>query len=142
MPSSPIVLGMVLRIETRGWQGPPPQFTLEPLRIEAGRTRLDQVFFYDFSPPEEAASVEAACARVGSRLERFLRSTEALGGETLVAARCRLEVGLWVEHDQAAYSYSWPAEFLQILAAADVELTISHYVAGAKKTDGDDSSSD
>jgi len=132
------VLGIILRIETRGWHGPPPRLALDPIRIETGKNHLDQIFFYDLSPGEEALSVEAACARVGSRLERLLLSAEALGGDMVFAARCRLEVGLWVGHDQACYSYSWPVEFLQILAAADVELGVSHYVAGASASDEDD----
>ena len=135
MPSSPVVLGMILRLDTRGWQGPAPRLALDPIKIEAGRSRVEQSFFYDLLPAAEGLSVEASCARAGSRLEKLFRSAEALGGETFFAARCRLEVGLWVEHDQASYAYSWPAEFLQILAAADVELVVSHYVAGAEEDD-------
>lgn len=137
MPVSPVVLGIVLRIETRGWRGPPPHLALEPMRIETGKNPLDQSFFYDLSPSEEGLEVEAACARVGSRLERLLLSAESLGGETVFAARLRLEVGLWVGHDQASYSYDWPVEFLQILAGADVELSVSHYVANAVAPDDD-----
>lgn len=145
MPQSPIVLGIILRIETRGWRGPPPKLALDPIRIEDGEKGHDQIFFYDLSPKEEALSIEAACARVGSRLERLLLSAEALGGDMVFAARLRLEVGLWVGDGQAACSYCWPVEFLQILAAADVELGVSHYVAdpGASGEDGEnDDSSD
>lgn len=138
MPFLPTVLGMILRIETRGWQGPPPRLSLDPIRVESGKTPLDQVFFYDLSPGEEALSVETACARVGSRLDRLLESAAALSGEKLFAARCRFEVGLWVPHDQASYSYVWPVEFLQILASADVELSVSHYVAEPVAADDGD----
>jgi hypothetical protein len=131
MSCSPVVLGMILRLETRGWHGPAPRLAFDPIKVEAGRSRVEQSFFYDLLPAAEAMSVETACARAGSRLEKLLCSAEALGGETFFAARCRLEVGLWVEADRTSYSYSWPAEFLQILAAADVELAVSHYVAGA-----------
>jgi hypothetical protein len=142
MPQTPIVLGIILRIEMRGWHGPPPRLALDPIRIEDGERGLDQIFFYDLSPKEEALTVEAACARVGSRLERLLLSAEALGGGMVFAARLRLEVGLWVGGGQASFSYSWPVEFLQILAAADVELGVSHYVADAGASGEDDETDD
>ena len=142
MPLSPVALGFILRIETRGWQGPPPRLAFNPIRIEAGKSRQDQIFFYDLSPSEESLSVEAACARVGSRLERLLASAEALGSETVFAARLRLEVGLWVGQEQTSFSYSWPVEFLQILAAADVELGVSHYLAEGDRSGEDDEADD
>ena len=140
MPPAPIVIGMVLRIETRGWQGPPPKLALEPMRVEAGRSPLDQIAYFDLSPPEDGQSVEAACARVGSRLEKLLLSAEAVGQENFFAARCRLEVGLWVDRGQAPYSYVWPAEFLQILAGGDVELAVSHYVAEPEEAEQQETS--
>jgi hypothetical protein len=107
------------------------------MRIEAG-AKGQQIFYYDLSPKEEGLNVETACARVGSRLERLLLSAESLGGDLVFAARLRLDVGLWNDAGRGAYSYSWPAEFLQILAASDVELVVSHYAENSAEAVAED----
>ena len=45
MAQSPIVLGIILRVETRGWRGPPPRLALDPIRIEARDNPHDQIFY-------------------------------------------------------------------------------------------------
>ena len=52
----PVALGILLRLEVRGWSGPAPRLPREPIRIDEGREGL-RIFTYDLSPSEPDLSV-------------------------------------------------------------------------------------
>ncbi len=124
---SAIVIGVVLRIDVVGWVGDAPGLPHTPMRVEEGRAGV-QSFYYDYSPKDSDLDVPQLCARLGSRLSRALLSEKSPFMERPVAARTVLDIGLMVASDKTAYSYAWPVEFLQILAEAEIELAVTHYV--------------
>lgn len=122
---APVVVGMVLRVDVRGWSGPPPLLPKEPLKVEDGRDGA-RAFFYDLSPREPDLTVEEACVRVASRLERMLIERSPF---TELPARLALDVGVMIDPRAASWSYVWPPDFLRVLGDAQMELTASHYPA-------------
>ncbi len=130
---STFVIGVVLRIEVIGWTGDAPGLPQPPVRVEdAGRgvTR----FYYDYSPKDPDLDVPQMCSRLSSRLARALLSETSPFVEKAVAARTVLEFGVAVPAGAERYSYSWPVEFLQTLADAEIELAVSHYATTEEAT--------
>jgi hypothetical protein len=122
-----IVIGAVLRIDVMGWSGDPPGLPHAPIRVEEGRGGV-QSFYYDFSPKTADLDVPQMADRLGPRLMRALLSEKSPFADKPVAARTVLDIGVMVAADKTAYSYTWPVEFLQTLADAEIELAVSHYV--------------
>ncbi len=131
-----VVLGVLLKVETFGYDGPPPSLPRAPIKIDRpgdGRS----TFHYDLSPADEALSVEDVCARLGSRLERMLNSPKSALPEGDYARRFTLEVGLLADRQDDRFAYSWPAEFLRVLVDADINLNVSHYLPTSDPIPGD-----
>jgi hypothetical protein len=137
--AEPVVLGVLLRVETRGYAGPPPRLPKEPIKVEEGGDGLRR-FTYDLSPKDPDLSVEDVCLRLGSRLGRMLNSDKAALPQGQFAAKCTLEFGVLASREGESFSYAWPLEFLQILVDADVALNVSHYLPSLE--DEDDESGD
>ena len=90
----PTVVGILLKVETRGWTGPPPSLPREPVKIDEGRDGL-RVFVYDLSPKEADLAVSDACLRIASRLERMLNSPKSPFPPGQYALRCTLGIVLF-----------------------------------------------
>ncbi len=134
--TGPLVIGVVLRVDVRGWQGAPPLLPKEPLKEEHGRDGA-RTFFYDLTPKEPDLSVEDACMRLASRLERMLIARSPFAE---LPVRLSLDVGVMVDPNAGGWAYTWPPEFLRVLADAQAQLTASHYPAtdGAEPLSEDD----
>jgi hypothetical protein len=133
----PLVLGIFLKVETRGWTGPAPKLPKETIRIEAGSDGL-QTFIYDLTPKDEGLTVSDAAQRLASRIERMLSPDRTPFPEGHYALRLKLEVGLLADPSRGAISYAWPLDFVQAIADAGIELNVSHYIPSAEEDDGDD----
>jgi len=123
----PVALGIVLRVEVRGWSGPAPHLPNEPMRIEEGRDGA-RTFMYDLSPKDPTLSVTDACLRIASKLERMFAPERTPFNEPHHATRCMLEFGVLADRERESFSYSWPLEFLTALVDAQIELNVSHYL--------------
>ena len=132
----PLALGIVLRVEVRGWSGPAPHLPNEPVRVEDGRDGA-RIFIYDFSPKDPALSVPDACLRIASKLERVLAPERTPFTEPHHAARCTLEFGVLADRERESFSYAWPLEFLTALVDAQIELNVSHYLPTDNEEDED-----
>jgi hypothetical protein len=132
----PVALGIVLRVEVRGWSGPAPRLPHEPMRIDEGREGA-RTFIYDFSPKDTTLSVPDACLRIASKLERVLAPERTPFTEPHHAARCTLEFGVLADRERESFSYAWPLEFLSVLADAQIELNVSHYLPTNDEEDGE-----
>ena len=129
-------LGVILRIDTMGWDGAPPVLTLgAPFRSQEGRGG-EHSFFYDLSPKDSDVEVPQLCARLGTRLSRALIGDANPFADKPIAARAVLEVGLLAAKGSETIGYSWPVEFLQVLADAEIELSVTHYLVEATEGDG------
>ncbi len=137
----PFVIGILLRVETRGWNGPPPRLPKEPVKVEEGRDGL-RVFLYDLSPKEADVAVSDACLRIASRLERMLTGPKSPFPQGHYALRCVLEFGLLADRERESFGYSWPLEFLQVMVDAGVELNVTHYMPKPDEDDDGDDSAD
>jgi hypothetical protein len=132
----PITLAIFLRIEARGWSGPAPRLPNEPVRMEDGREGL-RIFTYDLSPKDPTLSVPDACLRVASKLERMLAPERTPFSAPEHVTRCTLEFGVLADRERESFSYAWPLEFLTVLADAQIELNVSHYLPTNDEEDGD-----
>ena len=132
----PVALGVVLRIDVRGWNGPAPRLPGDPVRTEEGREGM-RTFIYDLSPKDPTLSVADACLRIASKLERMLAPERTPFSEPHHAARCVLEFGVLADRERESFAYSWPLEFLTVLADAQIELNVSHYLPTNDEEDGD-----
>ncbi|MDB5572084.1 MAG: hypothetical protein JWN93_3267 [Hyphomicrobiales bacterium] len=128
--AGPAVIGIVLRVDVRGWRGAPPLMPREPLKEEQGRDGA-RAFFYDLSPREADLSVEDACTRLASKLERMLVARSPFADLDL-PVRLSLDVGVMVDPAAGSWSMTWPPEFLRVLGDAQAQLTATCYPA----TDG------
>jgi len=132
----PVALGVLLRVEVRGWTGPAPRLPNEPMRIDEGREGA-RTFIYDFSPKDPTLSVPDACLRIASKLERVLAPERTPFNEPHHAARHVLEFGVLADRETESFSYAWPLEFLSVLVDAGIELNVSHYLPTPDEEDGD-----
>ncbi len=122
-----VVLGVLLKVDTVGYDGPAPKLPNEPAHVQPGPNGA-RLFVYDLTPDDPCLEVEDACARLGSRLERmFLGSAPPLPGGQF-AARTTLEFGLLADREDQKFGYSWPLDFLRVLVDADIQLNVSHYL--------------
>lgn len=135
--SEPVVLGIYLKVETRGWAGPAPKLPADPVRVESGVDAYRQ-FIYDLSPKEADLTVNEACQRAASRIERMLCAEPTPFPEGHYALRLRLEIGLMGDPEAGPMSYVWPLDFLQALADSHVELAVSHYFPSPDDDGGED----
>jgi hypothetical protein len=134
----PFVLGVLLKVETRGWRGPPPSLPKPPVKVDEGRDEL-KTFIYDLSPKDADVSVSDACLRIASRLERMLTGPKSPFPEGHYAIRCTLEFGVMADREAESFGYAWPLEFLQAVVDCGVELRVSHYLPKPDDDgDGDD----
>ena len=131
--SEPLVIGVVLRVDVRGWTAAPPLLPKEPIRTSDGRDGA-RTFFYDLSPKEADLSVTDLCHRLGSRLDRMLTGEKAPFQDGMFAVRLGLDIGLSVDPKATSWAATFPPEFLAVLADAQVELTATYYPA----TDADE----
>jgi hypothetical protein len=122
-----LALGVVLRVELRGWKGPPPALPKPPLRDEAGADEA-RVLVYDFTSADPQLSVEEAALSLASRLRRLLMPERSPFAEPHLAAKLVLEFGILADASRDRFSYSWPLEFLDALVECDIELNVSHYL--------------
>jgi hypothetical protein len=129
-----VVLGVILKVETIGYDGPPPSLPRPPIDVRQGRDG-GRLFVYDLSPAEENLSVEDVCARIGSRLDRVLHAEDSPFYEAPFAARLTLEFGILADREDASFSYGWPPEFLQTLVDSDIILNVTHYLPSPGKKD-------
>ena len=123
----PLVIGVILRLDIMGWQGEPPGLPDPPIRSAPGEAGSVS-YFYDYSPAMPDQDVPAMCLRLMARLRRALLPPSSPFTDLPLAIRAVLDMALAVPDKVESYSYSWPVEFLQILADAEVELSLSHYV--------------
>ena len=131
-----VVLGVVLKLELIGYDGPAPSLPREPMREERDSDGARR-FFYDLSPSDPGLEVADACARLGSRLERLLNSPKSPLPEGMFATRLTLEFGVLADREDESFSYAWPSDFLRVLADADIQLNVSHYLPKADPDDAD-----
>ena len=131
--AQPLVIGVVLRVDVRGWTAAPPLLPKAPIRTLDGRDGA-RTFFYDLSPKEPDLNVSDLCHRLGSRLDRLLTGEKAPFQDGMVAVRLGLDIGLSVDPKAASWAVTFPPEFLAVLADAQVELTATCYPA----TDADE----
>lgn len=120
------VVGAVLTVELLGWKGAPPLIGGNPVRMQARLDQGRQRFVYDLLPQRRALSVSDACLRIGSQVEVALEKWPFY--DLPFPARLRLEMGFAAENAAAPLSCDFPAAFLAILSAADVELALSIYL--------------
>jgi hypothetical protein len=132
----PLALGIILRIEAQGWSGPAPRLPNDPVRTDEGREGA-RIFIYDLSPKDPTLSVSDACLRIASKLERMLAPERTPFNEPHHATRCTLEFGVLADRERESFSYSWPLEFLTVLADAQIELNVSHYLPTNDEEDGE-----
>ncbi len=132
-----VVLGVILKVDMMGYEGPPPQLPAAPISEERGRDGYRR-FVYDLSPSDPCLSVEDACAKLGSRLERMLNSSRSALPETPFAARLTLEFGLLADREDESFAYSWPPDFLRVLVDAEIQLNVTHYLPKPEAGDGAD----
>ena len=132
-----LALGVILRVDLIGWDGDPPELIGAPFRVQEGRNG-EQSFFYDLSPKDNDLDVPHLCARLSSRLARAFLGPTPPFADKVMAARTVLEVGLLAPAGAESFSYHWPVDFLQVLAEAEIELSVSHYLVEAGE--GDDAS--
>lgn len=136
----PVVLGVILKLETQGWSGAPPLLPKEPVKSDETKDGR-RTFFYDLSPKDQDLSVTDACLRIYSRLERMLSSPAALPkGE--YASRLTLELGVLADRDREAFGYAWPLEFLATLVDLNIELAVTHYLPKPDEENGKVTSAD
>ncbi len=128
-----VALGVVLRVELRGWTGPPPALPKPPLRDEVGAEEA-RVLVYDFTSAE-ALGVEEAALGLASRLRRLFAPERSPFAGVHHAAKLVLEFGILADASRDRFSYSWPLEFLDALVECDIELNVSHYLP-RPETDG------
>ncbi len=132
----PQVIGILLKVETRGWSGPPPLLPKAPVKVDEGRDGL-RVFIYDLSLRDSDISVGDACLRLGSRLERMLNSPKSPFPRGHYALRTTLEFGVMADRERESFGYCWPLEFLQVLVDAGIELSVTHYLPKPDESDGE-----
>jgi hypothetical protein len=132
----PVALGILLRLDVRGWAGPAPRLPKEPLKVEEGRDGL-RSFVYDLSPSEPDLPVADACVRIASRLRRLLAPERSPFAEAHCAVRAVLEFGILADCERQSFAYSWPLEFLEALVDTEVELNVSHYLPSSEDDDDD-----
>jgi len=122
-----VVLGVLLKLETLGYDGPAPLLPRAPIKDAQGADG-SRVFHYDLTPAEENLTVEDLCARLGSRLERLLSAPNSALPDGPFPRRLALEVGVLADREDASFAYAWPLEFLRVLVDADIGLNVSHYL--------------
>jgi hypothetical protein len=132
----PLVLGIFLKVETRGFPGPAPKLPREPVRSESGPEGY-QLFVYDLTPKDEGLAVSDAAQRIASRIGRLFAPERLPFPEGHYALRLSLEIGLLADASAGAISYSWPLDFLQAIADAGIELNVSHYLPSSEADDAD-----
>lgn len=132
----PLVLGIFLKVETRGFPGPAPLLPKEPIRTEAGADGY-RLFVYDLSPKDEGLTVGDAAQRMASRLERMFAPERTPFPEGHYALRLQLEIGLLGDAAARSISYAWPLDFVQAIADCGIELNVSHYLPSPDADDGD-----
>jgi hypothetical protein len=120
------VIGLVLRVDVRGWNGAPPLLPQSPVRSETGRDGA-QSFHYDLLPRDVVLDTEGLCARFASRLERLLGGERSALAQVDLPFRLCLEVGLMYDDDGSPHSTRWTPDFLRVLGELDMQLTVSHY---------------
>ena len=125
--SQPLVMGVILRLDLMGWQGDPPGLPDPPIRIAPGEAGSVS-YYYDYSPPNVEQDVPEFCLRLMGRLRRALLPPSSPFSEQALAMRAVLDIALAVPDKVETYSYAWPVEFVQILADAEVQLSLTHYV--------------
>jgi len=126
--AQPVVIGVLLRVDIRGWRGAPPLLPDAPINVGEGREGA-QSFFYDLSPKAHDLTVADVCNKLGSRLERMLTGERSPFAESTMAVRLSLDIGLAVEPSAESWTSTFPIDFLAVLADAGVELTTTHYPA-------------
>ena len=124
--AEPIVIGVVLRVDLRGWGGAPPLLPKAPVKIEDGRDGA-QSFFYNLTPDDTEMDTQSLGLWLGSRLERLLMSEKSPFHESEAPRRLFLDVGLMFDADDARFVTSWSPEFMGVLGDAGIEMTVTHY---------------
>ena len=124
----PLVIGVVLRVDVRGWSAAPPLLPKQPIRTADGKDGA-RSFFYDLSPNEADLTVSELCNWLGSRLDRLLSGEHAPFQGGMVAVRLGLDIGLSVHPKATSWAATFPPEFLGVLADAQVQLTATYYPA-------------
>ncbi len=133
----PLVLGIFLKIETRGYSGPAPKIVRDPARVESGADAY-RLFVYDLSPKEPDLTISDATQRLASRLARAFDPENPPFPESQYALRMIMEVGVMADSEAGTISYSWPLDFIQALADAGIELNVSHYLPTADNDDDEE----
>lgn len=124
------VIGIVLRLDMRGWQGEAPLLPDAPVKSEDGRDGA-RSFYYDLMPKGASAAqpmdIEGMCVRLASRLERaLLADSSPLHGCDL-PYRLVLDMGVMFDADGTAFAVNFTPEFLRVSGEADMTLTVTHY---------------
>lgn len=120
------VIGVVLRVDVRGWKGPPPHLSREPVKVEEGRDGSVS-FFYNLTPDDPEMTSESLSLWLGSRLERMLLTEKSPFHEQDVPRRFFLDVGMMFDTDDSSVATTWSPEFMGVVGDAGIELTVTHY---------------
>ena len=124
--AEPIVIGVVLRADIRGWGGPPPKLPKEPVKVEEGRDG-SQTFFYNLTPEDPEMNTQSLGLWLGSRLERMLMTDKSPFHGSEAPRRLFLDIGLMFDTQDERIVTSWSPEFMGVVGDAGIEMTVTHY---------------
>ena len=122
----PVVIGVVLRADVRGWSGAPPKLPQDPVKVEEGRDGT-LTFFYNLTPDDPEMNTQSLGLWLGSRLERMLMSETSPFHDSQMPYRLFLDVGLMFDPLEDRIVTTWQPEFMGVLGDAGIEMTVTHY---------------
>ncbi len=131
--TEPAVIGVVLRVDIRGWSGPPPRLPDAPVKVEEGRDG-SLSFFYNLTPADPDMNTQSLGLWLGSRLERMLMSGKSPFHTSDLPRRLFLDIGLMFNADDDRMVTSWSPEFMGVLGDAGIEMNVTHYPFRADTT--------
>lgn len=124
------VIGVVLRLDVRGWQGEAPLLPEAPVKSEEGRDGAHS-FYYDLMPKGAVADVpldvEAVSVRLASRLERCLLAEHSPLQACDLPFRLTLDIGVMFDADGTAFAMNFTPDFLRVSGEADMTVAVTHY---------------
>ena len=117
--ADPVVIGVVLRVDIRGWSGAPPKLPAAPVKVEEGRDG-SLSFFYNLAPDDTEMNTQSLGLWLGSRLERMLNGEKSPFFEKDLPRRLFLDVGLMFSAGDDSIITTWSPEFMGVLGDAGI----------------------